>query len=127
LIATFVGAANDFTSRQFFRRGVADGEEATDLIIVEHSELSARLLTVNRDAVGELVSLDAHPLLREYFTRRPRDGSVRSSGFRRSETSEPPKGGTTSEAYRAAHRRLYHRRDGELADAKAALMKATEQ
>ena len=27
----------------------------------------ARLLTVNRDAAGRLLSLDAHPLLREYF------------------------------------------------------------
>ncbi len=47
---------------------------------------SAKLLTVNRDAAG-LVSLDAHPLLREYFARRVRE--------------QQPK------AWRAAHRRLY--------------------
>ncbi len=48
---------------------------------------SAKLLTVNRDAAGTLVSLDAHPLLREYFARKRR-------------TQQP-------EAWRAAHRRLY--------------------
>jgi tetratricopeptide (TPR) repeat protein len=47
----------------------------------------AKLLTVNRDASGTLVSLDAHPLLREYFARQLR-------------TQHP-------EAWRAAHRRLY--------------------
>jgi tetratricopeptide (TPR) repeat protein len=46
----------------------------------------ARLITVNRDA-GALVSLDAHPLLREYFSKARRD-------------KHP-------EAWRAAHRRLY--------------------
>ena len=30
----------------------------------------ARLLTVNRDAAGTLVSLDVHPLLREYFAKQ---------------------------------------------------------
>ena len=63
---------------------------------------SAKLLTVNRDAAGSLLSLDAHPLLREYFAR-----AVRSPGFSWSGAAEPPKGGTTSEAWRAAHRRLY--------------------
>ena len=48
---------------------------------------AAKLLTVNRDAAGALVSLDAHPLLREYFARQLR-------------TQQP-------EAWRAAHRRLY--------------------
>lgn len=48
----------------------------------------AKLLTVNRAAgSGELLALDAHPLLREYFARRVRD--------------EQPA------AWRAAHRRLY--------------------
>ena len=63
---------------------------------------AAKLLTANRDAAGTLLSLDAHPLLREYFAR-----AVRSPGFSRSGADEPPKGGTTSEAWRAAHRRLY--------------------
>jgi hypothetical protein len=63
---------------------------------------AAKLLTVNRDAAGRLLSLDAHPLLREYFAR-----AVRSPGFSRSGAAEPPQGGTTSEAWRAAHRRLY--------------------
>ncbi|MBK6851946.1 MAG: hypothetical protein IPG93_10070 [Burkholderiales bacterium] len=31
---------------------------------------SARLLTVNRSAVGSLISIDAHPLLREYFAKQ---------------------------------------------------------
>jgi hypothetical protein len=48
---------------------------------------NARLLTVNRDAFGSLVSLDAHPLLREYFARRLREQQ--------------------SVAWRGAHRRLY--------------------
>jgi tetratricopeptide (TPR) repeat protein len=48
---------------------------------------AAKLLTVNRDAAGRLVSLDAHSLLREYFARQLR-------------TQHP-------EAWRAAHRRLY--------------------
>jgi hypothetical protein len=48
---------------------------------------TAKLLTVNRDASGALVSLDAHPHLREYFARQLR-------------TQQP-------DAWRAAHRRLY--------------------
>lgn len=48
---------------------------------------SAKLLIVNRDAAGTLLSLDAHPLLREYFARQLR-------------TQRP-------DAWRAAHRRLY--------------------
>ena len=48
---------------------------------------SARLLTVNRDASGALLALDAHPLLRDYFARQlPMQ---------------------QSEAWRAAHRRLF--------------------
>jgi tetratricopeptide (TPR) repeat protein len=62
----------------------------------------ARLLTVNRDVAGTLLSLDAHPLIREYFAAR-----VRNSDFSQSEAGGPAKDGTTSEAWRAAHRRLY--------------------
>jgi tetratricopeptide (TPR) repeat protein len=47
----------------------------------------AKLLTVNRSPAGSLLSLDAHPLLREYFARELR-------------THQPA-------ALRAAHRRLY--------------------
>ena len=47
----------------------------------------ARLLIVNRDGSGELISLDAHPLLREYFARRL-------------QKQQP-------DAWREAHRRLY--------------------
>jgi hypothetical protein len=32
----------------------------------------AELLTVNRDVSGALLSLDAHPHLREYFARQGR-------------------------------------------------------
>ncbi len=55
------------------------------------------LLTVQADG-----GVDAHPLLREYFAAQ-----VRSPGFSRSGKEEPPEGGTTSDAFRAAHRRLY--------------------
>jgi SEFIR domain len=48
---------------------------------------TAKLLTVNRDAAGTLVSLDAHPHLREYFARQLRTQQA--------------------DAWRAAHRRLY--------------------
>ncbi len=48
---------------------------------------AAKLLTVNGDAVGAFVSLDAHPHLREYFARQLR-------------THQP-------DAWRAAHRLIY--------------------
>jgi hypothetical protein len=48
---------------------------------------AARLITVHRDASGTLASLDAHPLLRDYFARQLRQ--------------------QYTEAWRAAHRRLY--------------------
>ncbi|MER0170159.1 MAG: toll/interleukin-1 receptor domain-containing protein [Nitrosomonas sp.] len=48
---------------------------------------TAKLLTVNRDASGALVSLDAHPLLREYFARQLRTQQL--------------------DTWHAAHRRLY--------------------
>jgi tetratricopeptide (TPR) repeat protein len=48
---------------------------------------ATKLLTVNRDESGALISLDAHPHLREYFARQLREQNP--------------------EAWRAAHRRLY--------------------
>lgn len=48
---------------------------------------NAKLLTINRESSGALVSLDAHPLLREYFAKQLR-------------TEQP-------HAWRTAHRRLY--------------------
>jgi hypothetical protein len=48
---------------------------------------AAKLLTVNRDPSGALISLDAHPHLREYFARQLR-------------TQQP-------DGWRAAHQRLY--------------------
>jgi len=48
---------------------------------------SAKLLTVNRTPTGALISLDAHPLLREYFATRLRANHL--------------------EAWRAGHQRLY--------------------
>ncbi len=48
---------------------------------------TARLLTVNRDASHQLVSLDAHPLLREYFAIQLRDNHP--------------------DAWREGHRRVY--------------------
>lgn len=47
----------------------------------------AKLLTVNRDVGGALVSLDAHPLLREYFAKELRENNP--------------------EGWKAAHKRLY--------------------
>ncbi|MFC1748623.1 hypothetical protein ACFL2V_07430 [Pseudomonadota bacterium] len=47
----------------------------------------ANLLTQNRDSAGTLLTLDAHPLLREYFAKQLRE--------------QHP------EAWRAAHRRVY--------------------
>jgi tetratricopeptide (TPR) repeat protein len=48
---------------------------------------AAKLLTVNRDAASLLVSLDAHPLIREYFAKQLRE--------------------KYSDAWRAGHKRLY--------------------
>ncbi len=73
----------------------------------------ARLLTVNRDPAGTLLSLDAHPLLREYFAQQLREGragcpqpaaagSDAATRSRRAEDSAP-----YQPAWRAAHRRLY--------------------
>jgi tetratricopeptide (TPR) repeat protein len=47
---------------------------------------AANLLAVNRNAAGQLISLDAHPLLREYFANKVRK---------------------RRKVWRAAHRRLY--------------------
>ena len=63
--------------------GLADDDWAFCLSGLE----AARLLTVNRDATGALLALDAHPHLRAYFARQLRE--------------------TNAAAWRAAHRRLY--------------------
>ncbi len=60
--------------------------EAERNLILKRLE-TARLLTVNRDSAHRLLSLDAHPLLREYFASQLRD--------------------QYSDAWRAAHQRLY--------------------
>jgi hypothetical protein len=68
----------------------------TELLIEKKAELyriaisrleSANLITVNRDVAGTLLSLDAHPLLRNYFSKRLREQYPGS--------------------WREAHRRLY--------------------
>ena len=67
----------------------------TEPLQIEPSQLNialtrledAKLLTVHRDAANRLLTLDAHPLIREYFGQRLR--------------------ATQPEAWRAAHRRLY--------------------
>jgi hypothetical protein len=61
---------------------------------------TAKLLTVNRDASGALVSLDAHPHLREYFARQlrmqqPDAWRARPTGGSMS-TSAPPRKKATS-------------------------------
>ncbi len=70
---------------------------------------TAKLLTVNRDASGALVSLDAHPHIREYFAKQLREGRAGSplpaagtDDERRARSGAP-----YQEAWRAAHRRLY--------------------
>ncbi len=62
--------------------GISDAQRNVVLTRLE----DARLLTVNRDAANQLVCLDAHPLIREYFARRLRQ---------------------RPEVWRAGHRRLY--------------------
>jgi hypothetical protein len=65
-------------------RGLSDAKRN----IILHRLENARLLTVNRDkASRELIALDAHPLVREYFAHRVRE--------------------QFPEAWRAAHSRLY--------------------
>ena len=61
---------------------------------------AARLLTVNRDATGALLALDAHPHLRAYFAQQLRE--------------------TNAAAWRAAHRRLYEHLCASTWDQKAA-------
>lgn len=63
---------------------------------------AAKLLTVNRDSVGAMLSLDAHPLIREYFSAQ-----VRGSGFSQAVSHESPRAETKSGAWREAHRRIY--------------------
>jgi hypothetical protein len=60
--------------------------EASQLNAVLTRLEKAKLLTVNRDAAGALLALDAHPLLREYFAKA---------------LQQRP------EAWEAAHRRLF--------------------
>lgn len=61
----------------------------------------AKLLTVNRDAAGTLLALDAHPLLREYFAQRLKDEGEMMKAKADSSLIPHPS------AFRAAHRRLY--------------------
>jgi hypothetical protein len=60
----------------------------------------AKLLTVNRDAGGALVSLDAHPLLREFFAKELREKNP--------------------EGWKTAHKRLYEHLCATETDKKAA-------
>jgi tetratricopeptide (TPR) repeat protein len=62
--------------------GMSDAQRNVALTRLE----AAKLLTVRRDAAGTLLSLDAHPLIRQYFGQRLR--------------KQP-------DAWQAAHRRLY--------------------
>jgi hypothetical protein len=57
---------------------------------------ATKLLTTNRDPSGTLITLDAHPLLREYFARQLREQNP--------------------DAWRAAHRRLYEHLTSTTAD-----------
>jgi hypothetical protein len=69
--------------------------EAQRNIILKRLE-DSRLLTVSRDVSGMLISLDAHPLLREYFAKRLREQCF--------------------DAWRTAHRRLYDYLDATTPD-----------
>ena len=64
---------------------IAPSEAQRNIVLTRLA--SAKLVTVNRTSGGALVSLDAHPLLREYFAQDLRE--------------------TRPEAWKAAHRRLY--------------------
>ena len=95
---------------------------------------TAKLLTVNRDTTGALVSLDTHPHIREYFAKQVKWGSAgvppaavgvaptaskaqtsSSPGSQWDEASRRDAGlgmrdacaPQTTDAWRAAHRRLY--------------------
>ena len=61
----------------------------------------ARLLTVNRDAANTLLSLDAHPLLREYFAARMKsEGGMMKAGADSSFI-------IPISSFREAHKRVY--------------------
>lgn len=61
----------------------------------------SRLLTVNRDAAGTLLSLDAHPLLREYFAARMKDeGGMMKAGADSSFI-------IPTSSFQEAHKRVY--------------------
>ena len=87
--------------------------------------VDAGLLTVNRAVSGELISLDAHPLIREYFAARLKEGNTRdpravsgkaakpamdaargesSAGLR---TTAPDGACATHDAWKDGHQRLY--------------------
>lgn len=66
---------------------------------------AARLLTVNRDAAGTLIALDAHPHLREYFAKRLKEG-MKDEGGRMKEKSDSSLISHPS-SFQLAHRRLY--------------------
>ena len=68
--------------------GLAEEDREFSLTALE----AAKLLTLNRDAAGVTLSIDSHPLIREYFAKQLREDSVRDP---------------TNEAWRTAHRRLY--------------------
>jgi len=61
--------------------------DAQEISVILTRLADAKLVTVNRDPGGALVSLDAHPLLREYFAKDLRE--------------------TRPEAWKAAHKRIY--------------------
>lgn len=63
--------------------GITEAQRNVTLTRLE----DANLLTQNRDSAGALLTLDAHPLLREYFAKQLREQHT--------------------EAWRAAHRRVY--------------------
>ncbi|HQR35874.1 MAG TPA: hypothetical protein PLK30_24340, partial [Blastocatellia bacterium] len=77
--------------------GITDAQRNLTLKRLE----DARLLTVNRDAANTLLSLDAHPLLREYFATRMKDeGGMMKAGADSSFI-------IPISSFREAHKRLY--------------------
>ena len=92
--------------------GLADDDWEFSLTGLEE----AKLLTVNRDAAGTMLSLDAHPLLREYFAKCLCDasgwpglerGTSETPGLPSQAQSSPGHPDATPDAWRTAHRRLY--------------------
>ena len=85
--------------------GIADDDWEFTLTTLE----DARLISVNRDGLsGKLAALDAHPLLREYFAGQVSGKALVAGSASEVDPTLPAAiAAPLTEAWRAAHRRLY--------------------